>query len=75
MKRLTIILLLFIGSLLGGCKAVVLSPSGDVALQQRDILVQATVLMLLIIVPVMVLTVVFAWRYRQSNTAAVYEPD
>ena len=31
--------------------------------------------MLLIIVPVMALTVLFAWRYRQSNTAAPYEPD
>jgi cytochrome o ubiquinol oxidase subunit 2 len=54
---------------------VVLAPAGDVALQQRDLLIQVTVLMLLIIIPVMVLTVAFAWRYRQSNTAAVYEPD
>ncbi|WP_213773290.1 ubiquinol oxidase subunit II [Bradyrhizobium sp. dw_78] len=76
MKRLrTIALLLSACGLLGGCNAVVLSPSGYVALQQRDLLVEATILMLLIIVPVMVTTVVFAWRYRQSNSAAVYEPD
>jgi cytochrome o ubiquinol oxidase subunit 2 len=31
--------------------------------------------MLVIIIPVMVLTVAFAWKYRQSNTAARYEPD
>ena len=31
--------------------------------------------MLLIVVPVIVLTLVFAWRYRQSNTEAVYTPD
>jgi cytochrome o ubiquinol oxidase subunit 2 len=31
--------------------------------------------MLLIIVPVMILIVLFAWRYRQSNTTAKYEPD
>ena len=35
----------------------------------------STLLMLLIIVPVIVLTLVFAWRYRQSNTAAPYAPD
>ena len=35
----------------------------------------STVLMLLIIVPVMALTVLFAWRYRQSNTEAEYDPD
>ena len=31
--------------------------------------------MLLIVVPVIVLTVLFAWRYRQSNTEASYAPD
>ncbi len=54
---------------------VVLSPSGDVAAQQRDLIVVSTVLMLLVIIPVMALTVLFAWRYRKSNTKATYEPD
>lgn len=35
----------------------------------------STVLMLLIIVPVMALTVIFAWRYRASNQDATYAPD
>jgi cytochrome o ubiquinol oxidase subunit 2 len=61
--------------LLSGCNAVVLHPSGDVAMQQRDLVVISTVLMLLIIIPVMALTVFFAWHYRQSNTSATYEPD
>jgi cytochrome o ubiquinol oxidase subunit 2 len=61
--------------LVSGCKAVVLHPAGDVAMQQRDLLVESTALMLVIIVPVMLLTVVFAWRYRQGNKAARYEPD
>src|SRR5882762_1315812 len=34
-----------------------------------------TVLMLIIVVPVIALTVIFAWRYRQSNNAAIYTPD
>jgi len=33
------------------------------------------VLMLIIIVPVIVLTLFFAWRYRASNTKATYDPD
>ena len=61
--------------LLAGCNSVVLNPAGTVALQQRDLLVRSTVLMLLIIVPVMALTVWFAWRYRQGNKEARYEPD
>ena len=60
---------------LSGCKAVVLHPFGDVALQQRDVLLESTGLMLLVIVPVMALTIVFAWRYRQTNAGARYEPD
>jgi cytochrome o ubiquinol oxidase subunit 2 len=54
---------------------VVMHPAGDIAAQQRDLIVVATVLMLLIIAPVITLTLLFAWRYRQSNTQAPYEPD
>jgi cytochrome o ubiquinol oxidase subunit 2 len=60
---------------LGGCNLVVMAPSGDIAAQQRDLIVISTVLMLLIIVPVMALTVFFAWRYRASNKEATYKPD
>jgi len=68
-------LLMMLVTLMAGCNAVVLHPSGDVALQQRNLILASTVLMLLVIVPVIVLTFLFAWRYRQSNTEAVYEPD
>jgi cytochrome o ubiquinol oxidase subunit 2 len=44
------------------------SPAGQ-------LVVISTLLMLLIIVPVIVLTLVFAWRYRESNTTAPYTPD
>src|SRR5690606_25452665 len=61
--------------LLGGCDAVLLSPSGDVALQQRNLIYVATGLMLIIIVPVMIATIVFAWRYRAANRKARYDAD
>lgn len=61
--------------LLSGCNLVVMSPSGDIATQQRDLIVFSTVLMLLIIVPVIFLTLLFAWRYRASNKSATYLPD
>ena len=60
---------------LGGCGLQVLEPSGDVAKQQADILMISTGLMLLIIVPVMALTALFAWRYRASNRAVEHRPD
>jgi cytochrome o ubiquinol oxidase subunit II len=61
--------------LLTGCNMVVLAPSGDVAVQQRDLILISTALMLLIIIPVIVLTLLFAWAYRQSNSEAEYDPD
>jgi cytochrome o ubiquinol oxidase subunit II len=60
---------------LGGCSTVVLNPAGDVAHQEADLLLWATGLMLLIILPVMALTVIFAWRYRETNQDAPYAPD
>ena len=63
-------------ALLPGCgDMVVLSPAGDVAMQQRDVLLISVGLMLLIVVPVMVATGVFAWRYRAGNKDATYDPE
>jgi cytochrome o ubiquinol oxidase subunit 2 len=58
-----------------GCNMIVLNPAGDVARQQGDLVIASTLLMLLIILPVMALTILFAWRYRASNKEATYEPD
>ena len=62
-------------TLLGGCNFVVLHPAGYVAEQQRNLVLAATGLMLLIIVPVIAFTLIFAWRYRATNEDAVYDPE
>jgi len=74
-NRLKLLIFLPLALALSGCDFVVLAPAGDVAARQRDLVVISTVLMLLIVVPVMALTALFAWRYRQSNAAARYEPE
>ncbi|MFJ1299497.1 ubiquinol oxidase subunit II [Pseudomonadota bacterium AL_CKDN230030165-1A_HGKHYDSX7] len=61
--------------MLAGCNTVLMAPSGDIAWQQRNLILISTGLMLLVIVPVIVLTFVFAWRYRETNAEARYEPD
>ncbi len=71
--RPTVAAFLLIG--LAGCKMVVMNPSGDVAAQQRDLILLSTALMLVIIVPVIALTLFFAWKYRASNVAATYDPE
>ncbi len=59
--------------LLAGCNTVLLNPSGDIANQQGRLIVISTVLMLIIIIPVIGLTVYFAWRYRHSSKEAQAE--
>lgn len=59
---------------LTGCKGEVLNPAGDIALQQRNLIYSSTLLMLVIILPVILLTIAFAWRYRASNKKATYDP-
>lgn len=60
---------------LAGCDTIVMKPHGDIAVQQSQLIVTSTLLMLLIIVPVIALTLFFAFKYRASNTSATYTPD
>jgi cytochrome o ubiquinol oxidase subunit II len=69
------VLLVLPAALSAGCNLVLLHPAGAVAAQQGHLIVVSTVLMLLVIIPVMALTVLFAWRYRKSNSQATYAPD
>ncbi|MBP5947333.1 MULTISPECIES: ubiquinol oxidase subunit II [Pseudomonas] len=60
--------------LLGGCNMTLLNPTGQVGLEQRNLIITATLLMLLVVVPVIVMTFLFAWKYRASNKDAIYTP-
>lgn len=73
--RLTIVILLTSVFVLTGCNWVVMNPSGDVAEQEAFLISISTLLMLIIIVPVIIMTVFFAWKYRASNKDADYEPN
>src|ERR1700692_3331955 len=62
--------------LAGSCRgAGVLDPQGPVAAAERLILLNATAIMLVVVVPVIAVTLAFAWWYRSSNKRATYSPD
>jgi cytochrome o ubiquinol oxidase subunit 2 len=61
--------------LLSGCRWAVLDPKGPIGVQERSIIITATVLMLIVVVPVIALILLFAWRYRSSNEKAEYRPN
>jgi cytochrome o ubiquinol oxidase subunit 2 len=61
---------------LSACRrAGVLDPHGPVAAAERLILFNATGIMLVVAVPVILMTLAFAWWYRASNRRATYRPD
>lgn len=74
-RLLQAVALLVVAATLSGCNLLVLDAPGDIASRQGDLIVVATLLMLIVIVPVLALTFWFAWRYRASNTEATYTPD
>lgn len=56
-------------------RMVMFDPQGAVALAERNLIITAAGLMALVVVPVLVLTFVIAWRYRAGNTKAKYSPN
>lgn len=54
---------------------IVLTPKGLIGIEQRNLLVIATLLMLIVVIPVFALTFWIVWRYREGNKKATYSPD
>jgi cytochrome o ubiquinol oxidase subunit II len=62
--------------LLASCqRGGVLDPQGPVSSAEKQILLNATGIMLVVVAPVIVLTLAFAWWYRASNKRATFRPD
>ena len=61
--------------LLASCRpAGLLDPHGPVAAGERLLLINATAIMLVVVVPVILATLAFAWWYRSSNPRAGRSP-
>ncbi|MBH0062266.1 ubiquinol oxidase subunit II [Pseudoalteromonas sp. NZS71] len=59
---------------LSGCKGGILDPKGQIGIDEKNLIIIATVLMLLVVVPVIVMTLYFAWKYRNTQTHEIYAP-
>lgn len=51
-----------------------MNPMGPIGADEKTLILEAFALMLLVVVPVIVMTIVFAWRYRAGNSSATYSP-
>ena len=65
-------LVLFV--LLRDADIALLNPKGLIAAEERDLLYLTTAVLMLIAVPTMFLFYFFAWKYRESNEKAAYDP-
>jgi cytochrome o ubiquinol oxidase subunit II len=61
--------------LMASCHEGVLDPHGPVGKAERIILYDSTAIMLAVVIPVIVLTLIFAWWFRAKNKQARYRPD
>ncbi|MFZ3408834.1 ubiquinol oxidase subunit II [Vibrio chagasii] len=61
--------------MLEGCNSALLDPKGSVGVQEKELIITALLLMLIVVIPVILMTVYFAYRYRETNTKEEYAPD
>lgn len=66
---------LFIKILLSQGLIQIFNPQGQIALQQKNLIITYVAVMLLIVIPVLIAGYFIAWRYRSSNTKANYTPE
>jgi len=59
----------------GGADFAVLNPKGVIGAQQKDLIIISSWLMLVVVIPVLILTFVIAWRYREGNEKSKYAPN
>ncbi|WP_118134963.1 ubiquinol oxidase subunit II [Oceanicella sp. SM1341] len=74
-KTLRRLFLLSLLPLLAACRFPVLDPKGQVGIEERNLIVTATLLMLIVVIPVIVMTLLFAWRYRDREGHSGYLPN
>jgi cytochrome o ubiquinol oxidase subunit 2 len=73
MNKLWIIIL---GILLSGCQLpIILDSHGMIGKQELKLLILAVGLMLIVVIPVIFMVIIFAWKFRHTNTKAKYLPD
>lgn len=58
----------------GSSQWSLLNPMGPIGADEKRLILIAFGLMLTVVIPVIVMALGFAWKYRASNTAATYQP-
>ncbi|HSW66782.1 MAG TPA: COX aromatic rich motif-containing protein [Bacillota bacterium] len=68
-------LAVLVAALLRGHSVVLFAPKGAIANEQHILMLLTVGILLIIAIPALFLIYFTAWKYRESNTKAKYEPD
>lgn len=75
MPTLTGLSAIALSACLSGCNDLdLLNPKGAVGIAEKHLIATSVWVMLLVVLPVIFLTLFFAWRYRATNAEAEYAP-
>src|SRR5690606_36811582 len=58
-----------------GRQVPLIDTAGTIASQQRDLIFLTVILGMIVIIPVFILLLTIAWKYRAGNKKAKYDPD
>ena len=61
--------------LLGGCDFLLFDPKGPIAAEQMDLIIFSFLIMMIVVIPVFIMTIGFAIKYRANNEKSRYTPD
>lgn len=78
LKRLLGVLAVGLLIPLSGCKgelAGILNPKGVIAFEERQLMFDALALMLIVVLPVIIMSIAFVWRYHHSKDDSEYRPN
>ncbi|CAL4323398.1 ubiquinol oxidase subunit II [Buchnera aphidicola] len=70
-----IIISIFGMFVLSGCHDSIFHPSGQISIQQYKIIFVSFLIMMIIVIPVILMTILFVYKYRDSNKNSPYSPD
>ncbi len=79
--KIALIVLLFLAACawavmyITGHSIAVFDSKGMIGIKERDLIITACLLMLIVVIPVFILTLAFAWIYRENNPKATHHPD
>ena len=69
------LMLLLATAAVSGCRMDLMNPKGQIAAEEKALIITATALMSIVVIPVIAMTLGFAWKYRESNVKAAYTPN